>query len=92
MAGSRGVFLFAAMLALLWWVIARPMPEPAYVSGIRLTIPAGWAGQLLELQQRLQQQPGVQEVVLVAQEQAAYLKVDTRQSSRHTLEALMTTG
>jgi len=92
MAGSRGVFLFAAMLALLWWMIARPMPEPAYLSGIRLTIPAGWAGQLFELQQRLQQQPGVQEVVLVAQEQAAYLKVDTRQSSRHTLEALMTTG
>lgn len=89
MTGSSGVFVFAAMLALLWWAFARAMSEPAYVSSIRLTIPAGLTGQLLELQQRLQQQPGVQEVVLVAQEHAAYLKVDTRQSSRQTLEALV---
>ncbi|WP_460883358.1 MFS transporter [Pseudaeromonas pectinilytica] len=89
MAGSSVVFLFAAMLALLWWLIARPMPEPAYVKSIRLALPAAPSGQLKALQLRLQQQPGVQEVAFVAQEQAAFIKVDTRETSRLELEALV---
>ncbi len=89
MAGSSGVFVFAAMLALLWWLIARPMPEPAYVKSIRLALPAASFGKLEALQLRLQQQPGVQEVAFVAQEQAAFIKVDTRETSRLELEALV---
>lgn len=89
MAGSSGVFLFAAMLALLWWVIARPMSEPAYVKSIRLALPATSDVQLETLQLRLRQQLGVQEVAFVAEEQAAFIKVDTRQTSRLELEALV---
>lgn len=89
MVGSSGVFVFAAMLALLWWVIARPMPEPAYVKSMRLMLPATSSSQLEALQLRLQQQPGVQEVAFLAQEQAAFIKVDTRETSRLELEALV---
>ncbi|WP_368885070.1 hypothetical protein [Proteus mirabilis] len=42
-----------------------------------------------QLEQKFKQQPGVNEVVIMAQEQSAYIKVDTKQTPRATLESLV---
>jgi MFS family permease len=87
--GQSGVFFGAALVALLWWLLARLMPEPAYVSSVRLLLSGVALEQRLHLQGSLQRQPGVREVLIVPEEGCAYIKVDTKQTSRLELEALV---
>ncbi len=87
--GPNGVFLGAALVALVWWLLARSMPEPTYASSVRLLLSGAALEQRLHLQGSLQRQPGVREVLIVPEEGCAYIKVDTKQTSRLELEALV---
>ena len=78
MYGLHVIFLFAALGALLWWLLAATMTAPAklgsYIYKIAATAPAD-AGQLTR---QLAGLAGVTEVVVVAEEGVAYLKVDKK--------------
>ncbi|MGH8256265.1 MAG: MFS transporter [Steroidobacteraceae bacterium] len=75
-AGADAVFVWAGALALLWLLLAATMRQPSYLVTRLLRIGRTVdAGQLSVALQRL---PGVAEVVLVADEQLAYLKVDSK--------------
>ncbi len=87
-AGAGLVFMVGAVLALIWWAVSITLRDPPYVSSLRLTLSA-LAVKDGGLEQRLKSQPGVTEVVVVPEEQSAYVKIDTKRTNRLELERLV---
>jgi predicted MFS family arabinose efflux permease len=85
MYGLHVIFLFAALAALVWWLLATAMTPPAklasYIYKMGATAPVD-AGQLTR---ELAGLAGVTEVVVVAEEGVAYLKVDKKVFDESTL-------
>ena len=86
--GVQGVFLGCALMALLWLGFAVTMREPPYVTSLRLPLSAGALADA-GLAERLLAVPGVADAVVVAEEAALYVKVDTQQLDRTSLERLV---
>ncbi len=76
--GSAGVFVMTTAIALIWLLAAATMAPPSYLTTRLVPIADGRAGDTEALAARLRQVPGVAEVVVVADEKLAYLKVDSR--------------
>jgi hypothetical protein len=83
-----GVFLGCAGMALLWLGFAVTMREPPYVTSLRLPLSRA-ALQQAGLAERLQAVPGVADAVVVRDEAAIYIKIDTQQLDRESLERLI---
>jgi len=77
--GLNAVFLFGAAMAVVWFLVARPMVSPRPVSSQVVRIRAGTEAEGADLQYRLLEIPGVEEAVVVVDEGLAYLKVDKTQ-------------
>jgi len=76
-AGTAGVFMLTTVIALLWLVAAATMRQPSYLTTRLLPLADDKLGDT-QLAARLRQVPGVAEAVVVADENLAYLKVDSR--------------
>jgi MFS family permease len=86
--GTGLVFIAGAVIATIWFVVSSTMKEPPYVSSLRITL-SELAVKDSALQSRLLAQPGVAEAIVVTEERSAYVKVDTKQTNRGQLEALV---
>ena len=86
--GLGGVFLCCALLAVSWWAIGVTMSEPPYVTSYRLPLSLALVGDEA-LPRRILAVPGVAEAVVVAEEAAAYLKVDTQVLDREALDRVI---
>ncbi|WP_241602250.1 MFS transporter [Rosenbergiella nectarea] len=84
---AQAVFLLGAGIAILWLLVSLTMQEPPYVSSLRVVIPHTDNPELLE--QRLRQAPGVSNVLIIAEERAAYIKIDSKTTNREAIEALI---
>ncbi|APG16860.1 hypothetical protein Y71_20465 [Kosakonia radicincitans DSM 16656] len=82
---SQMVFLVGALLAVVWLLVASSMQEPPYVSSLRIAIPDDVAIDDA-LQQRLRATAGVSEVLVVAEERSAYVKIDSKVTNRFEVE------
>lgn len=84
---AQTVFLVGAIIAAGWLLLSWTMQEPPYVSSLRIVlrddidIPA--------LEKRLNAQPGVAAVFIAQEEKSAYVKIDSKVTSRPELEALV---
>lgn len=87
--GTSLVFLGGIIIVTVWLLVSLTMREPAYVSSLRIMLPDS-ARQQRALAADIKAQPGVADVVLVWDEMAAYVKVDTKQTSRRDLEQIVT--
>ena len=76
--GRGSVFGCSGCMALIWLVVAATMKQPSYLTTRLIRIGACRAVDAEELAARLRQVPGVAEVVVIAGEEVAYLKVDSR--------------
>lgn len=80
--GIGGVFGFCALAATLWWLWARTMAPPRYLSSYMISMgesrPADAAAEAVRRERALLGLPGVAEAVVVMEEGVAYLKVDSR--------------
>lgn len=74
--GGSAVLVFAIALLLLWLLVASTMQAPAAVSTKLYSLPVMDETAARNLQQRLEQVQGVREVLVVAVEQMASLKVE----------------
>lgn len=83
--GAQTLFFADALLAALWLLVASTMKEPPYVSSLRLAIPADVATDDA-LKQRLLAKEGVSEVMVIADERAAYVKIDSKVTNRFEIE------
>ncbi len=82
---SQTVFLAGALLAMVWLLVASTMQEPPYVSSLRIEIPEGVVLNDA-LQQRLLQTAGISDVLVVAEERSAYVKIDSKVTNRFEVE------
>ncbi|UVK79387.1 MAG: putative major facilitator superfamily transport protein YajR [Sodalis sp. Ffu] len=88
--GAWLVLITEAILALVWWIVSATLREPPYVSSLRIKLPDHvTVNENLTL--HLQTQPGVTEVMVFTEEHSAYIKVNTKQTNRATLEKIVTT-
>ena len=86
--GLSVVFLGCAGLAALWLAFAVTMREPPYVTSLRLPL-SPEALREAGLAERLKAVTGVTDAVIVAEESAIYIKLDTELLDRATLEQLV---
>jgi MFS family permease len=75
--GATGVFALTAALALLWLAAAATMAQPSYLTTRLLPLGDGKADDA-GLAAKLRHVPGVADVVIIAEEKLAYLKVDSK--------------
>ncbi len=86
--GLSAVFLGCAALAALWLAFAVTMREPPYVKSLRLPL-SPQALRETGLAERLKAVKGVTDAVIVVEESAIYIKLDTELLDRVTLEKLV---
>jgi MFS family permease len=84
--GLNAVFLFCAFMALIWTAVAATMQTPRYLSNFMLHIGVLDAARQQQMILDLEKMPGVHEVTIVAEEGAAYLKIDSRVADKAALE------
>lgn len=86
--GLAMVFLGCAGLCGIWLAVAVTMREPPYVTSLRMPL-SPEALREAGLTERLRAVPGVTDAVVVADEAAIYIKLDTQILDRSTLERLV---
>ncbi len=77
---AQAVFLLGAGIAIVWLLVSLTMQEPPYVSSLRMVLDRADNAQSLE--QRLRQAPGVSNVLIIPEERAAYIKIDSKTTNR----------
>ncbi|HEU0189057.1 MAG TPA: MFS transporter [Gallionella sp.] len=90
--GGNAVFVFGIVLLLLWLAVAGGMQPPAAVRTRMYHLPEMNDAAAVELRQRLAQLSGVREVMVVAAERMACLKVDRHGFDEAAVEKLMVKG
>lgn len=76
---------------MLWLLVAATMKQPSYLTTRLIRIREGRAVDAQELAARLRQVPGVAEAVVIAEEELAYLKVDSRTFDADMAQSLVAT-
>ena len=71
-----------------WLLLSTTMQEPPYVSSLRIVLDDNALNDA-RLEQKLKAQPGVSSVFIVPEERSAYVKIDSKVTSRVELEALI---
>ncbi|PLK58395.1 MFS transporter [Candidatus Palibaumannia cicadellinicola] len=77
--GASLVILAGVIVALLWWLVSMTMHEPPYVTSLRITLPRQNTGTTEQLMQLLLAEPEVTEVIVIPEEESAYIKINTKQ-------------
>lgn len=90
--GGNAVFIFAIVLLLLWLIVASGMQPPAAVSTKMYHLAAMDSTQGVQLQKQLAEVRGVREVMVVAAENIACLKVDMKGFDVEAVEQLVMKG
>jgi len=80
------VFLFYTGLAILWFILAATMRNPSHLSSYLLKIAPVNEQQAYQLTQQLNQITGVTEVIIILEEEVAYLRVDRKKLDITALE------
>jgi MFS family permease len=90
--GEGSVLLFCAGASLVWFAVAVSMGAPRQVSNRVIRVGGMAQSEAASLQRRLLEIPGVEEAVVVLEEELAYLKVDNARLDWARLDALTTEG
>ncbi|MGI9212045.1 MAG: MFS transporter [Methylococcaceae bacterium] len=88
--GPAGVFLYCAVAAVLWLIVATGMKPPRYLSSLLLNIGPLNSAEAEDITTALRAVPGVAEAVVQGDEGVAYIKVDKHQLDRTALEYALT--
>lgn len=86
---ETGVFILVSTVCFLWFLFARGMQNPSHEMGMTLYFPSMTSSNMNELSSALGAVSGVEEVVLVAQDKVAYLKVVKAELDQQQLDKLM---
>jgi MFS family permease len=86
--GNTGVFALTSALAAIWLVAAAGMAQPNYLTTRLVPVAENKLSDPLGLAEKLRQVPGVVEAVIIADESAAYLKVDSKSFDAAIAEAV----
>lgn len=84
---TTGVFIFCAILALIWLASALSMQTPPHLSTIVLSHDSKWSEN--DIGKKLQQTPGIAEIALIEEEKLLYIKIDKQKITENELQALL---
>jgi hypothetical protein len=84
--GNQGVFLLCGVMALIWLLIARSMPDPSYLSNYLLPVGKLDESEVSGLVAKLLAIDGVDDAVVIAEDGVAYLKVDLKVVDQQVLD------
>jgi MFS family permease len=87
--GVGGVFMVSAGMALAWLIICRGMRFPTNLSSQTVFVGKLNQEELKTLEEKLHQAPGVEEIKMVPEEEAAYLKVDKKRYNPDVISELI---
>lgn len=91
--GPEYVFLFCAVVAVIWLLLALRMKAPRYLSSLLVNVGVlPGAEEASSLTSRLLGVPGVEEAVVIADDGVAYLKVEKEKLDRDMLQHLLIRG
>jgi len=86
--GAPAVFVFGSVLIGVWLLLAAGMQPPPAVKTMMLHLRDGMApAEVRRLESELAVVPGVAEVIVIAKEGVAYLKIDPHKLDRQRLES-----
>lgn len=88
-AGAAMVFLFTAMAATSWMLVAMFMNTPNYLANMLISLDAVSEAKGEHLTAQLLAVPGIKEVTLHFEESVAYLKVDNKILQKEALQRLL---
>ncbi len=86
--GTWLVFMFGSILSAFWFLISSTIKFPYYLSNLRIQLSL-LSVKDTELKNRIKALPGVVDVIIIPEEQTAYIKVDIKKSGRNQLESLI---
>lgn len=84
--GPHGVFLACGVVASVWLGLALTMKPPRFLSSVQIPLSRE---EMATFADRIASFPGVAEVVVIREEQAAYLKVDNTVFDREQLQSYL---
>jgi MFS family permease len=87
--GLPYVFLFCAGVAALWLLVAIDMKPPRYLSSLLINLGALDEVRAAQYSERIAKVAGVAEVVVLAEDGVAYLKVDKEKLDRQQLNLVL---
>ncbi|MDH5436407.1 MAG: MFS transporter, partial [Gammaproteobacteria bacterium] len=90
--GITGVFVFTAILALIWLVIASSMRSPRYLTTHLINVGKITGDEARHLTFQMTQVTGVAEVTVIIEEGVAYLKVDKKALDEEALSKFSTSS
>jgi MFS family permease len=90
--GNEGTFLFCAAMAGLWLLVAWGMSDPSYLSNYLLRVGKLDESQMSDLTTELKSIDGVADVVIIPEDEIAYLKVDLQQVDQDALDGYAVQG
>ena len=73
---ASGVFLFAAIMLTLWFLVAFSMRKPDHRPGYSFSVGVMGTQQAVEVAQQLQDFEGVLDAAVIAEQGVAYLRID----------------
>ncbi|MGB5599090.1 MAG: MFS transporter [Thiothrix litoralis] len=85
--GETSVFVFSAIVVLIWFVIALQLPQPTFYTSRRLKLDPLLLSDPQRLHKELLAVPGVKEIAIAADECVAYLKLDKASLDEAALDA-----
>ncbi len=83
--GETGILILVTTVTALWWLLSVTMINPPHISSIVLDLYPVIPSEARRISDGLTSVAGVREVVLVLEEQAAYLKVDRQRLDERRL-------
>ena len=89
-AGVTGVFVVCGLLLLVWIWVVQTSPQLRLLDSVVVQLPVPLNGQTDDYQQRMESVIGVEEVIIIAEENTAYLKVDKERLDQAALDAIST--
>lgn len=87
--GVSGVFIFCAAMVGLWWLLAVSMQAPRYLSNLVRHLAEDERRSAEVLAGDLRAVSGVREAVVVPEERAVYLKVDSQRLDQTALDTCL---
>jgi predicted MFS family arabinose efflux permease len=90
--GIEGTFLFCAAMAGIWLLVAWGMSDPNYLSNYLLRVGKLDEAQMEYLSLELRSLDGVADVVILPEDEIAYLKVDLKRLDQEALDGYAVQG
>jgi len=87
--GIPHVFLFCALVAVLWLLVALGMKPPRHLSSLLINLGELSAEQAHEFSRKLLLVPGVEEAVVLSEDGVAYLKTDKTLLDKEALQRVL---